>query len=239
MSTREPDELGAWPGLRLSAPLTGGNRVAVFRGEIDGAAVIARRSDRSHAALEWELDLLEHLGRRGVRAPQILRTGDGQRQAGGWYVHRFLEGRTATDQDAPAPAEAVAQVHRVTAGWPQRPGFAAAGDLLTQLRGGDVDLSAMPDHLVRRIRAAWSAATATGRAVVHGDLGPGNAIIGPDGRATLIDWDEARVDDPGFDVGTSQQWRTARLAWEIATCWVTEPEYAHGLVGSFLAQQAE
>jgi hypothetical protein len=53
----------------------------------------------------------------------------------------------------------------------------------------------------------------------------------------LLDWDEARTDVPWFDFAMPedvdvpapvdrQTLVTAGVAWEAATCWVPEPEYA-------------
>ena len=92
----------------------------------------------------------------------------------------------------------------------------------------------MPPELVAVVRAAWSALPAAEHCVVHGDAGPGNAIITQDGGCVLIDWDEARVDNPAFDTGYDPAARRAQLAWEIATCWVAEPRYAKSLVPEFL-----
>jgi Ser/Thr protein kinase RdoA (MazF antagonist) len=65
--------------------------------------------------------------------------------------------------------------------------------------------------------------------VVHGDPGRENVrIVG--GRAILLDWDEARVDLPAFDLavlpGADEAIVQAAHAWEAATCWRAEPEYA-------------
>jgi hypothetical protein len=55
---------------------------------------------------------------------------------------------------------------------------------------------------------------------------------------TLLDWDEARVDVPWFDLAfvppavvtdipvPFDVLAVAGLAWETATCWLPEPEYA-------------
>lgn len=55
-----------------------------------------------------------------------------------------------------------------------------------------------------------------------------------------IDWDESRVDLPWFDFAhlplavpvpapaPREQLITAGVAWEVATCWVPEPNYAAG-----------
>ena len=77
--------------------------------------------------------------------------------------------------------------------------------------------------------------------VVHGDMGPGAVLVDGD-QISLIDWDESRRDVPAFDLAAlppAQRPRTgvyarvddrvldaAALAWETATCWVVEPDYA-------------
>jgi aminoglycoside phosphotransferase (APT) family kinase protein len=128
-------------------------------------------------------------------------------------------------------------VHTVTIGWPQRPGFASARQLLIQDRGGDVDLTAMPQPVVNLIRRAWLPVLNELECAIHGDLGAGNVLVNDDHTA-LIDWDEARVDVPAFDyahlppeitlpvAGRRTDIVTAGVAWETATCWVTEPDYA-------------
>ena len=112
-------------------------------------------------------------------------------------------------------------------------------------RGADVDLSAMPGDAVALVRECWQpllqAAGQQERCVVHGDLGPGAMLIAGD-RVGIIDWDEARVDVPAFDLAAlhaaagpglvrvpglgDQQLADAALAWEAATCWSVEPAYA-------------
>lgn len=50
----------------------------------------------------------------------------------------------------------------------------------------------------------------------------------------LIDWDEARVDDPLFDLKVTEAEELAALAWEIAVCWKPEPAYARALAEQLL-----
>lgn len=129
------------------------------------------------------------------------------------------------------------RAHELTAGWPQRPGFASSRDLLSTGRGGDVDLTALPADDAALVRAAWRPFAAGPTCAIHGDVGGGNVLI-HEGRAALIDWDEARVDVPAFDyahlpsdvdvpVPVERATLTrAGVAWEAATCWLAEPEYA-------------
>lgn len=149
----------------------------------------------------------------------------------------YIPGEALDDKDDPRLLKALEALHIATTGWPQRPGSRGAHDLLTCDRGGDIDLSSMPMQLVDRIRAAWSGLQmGSNHCVVHGDAGPGNAVLTRDGRCVLIDFDEARVDHPIFDTGATPAARRAQLAWEIATCWHAEPHYAQSLVPSFMAQ---
>ena len=149
----------------------------------------------------------------------------------------YIPSAVLEDKDDPRPVKTLEALHAATAGWSQRPGSLGAHDLLTHDRGGDIDLSSMPTQLVDQIRTAWSALPIrSDHCVVHGDAGPGNAILTRDGRCVLIDFDEARVDHPAFDTGTTPTAQRAQLAWEIATCWHAEPRYAQSLVPSFLTQ---
>lgn len=154
---------------------------------------MVRRSGRSGAALDWELDLLTHLAAHGLRVPDVVPTDDGRAHDDGVMVQRFLPGTPPTS----------------TADW-----------LLV---------------------VAWRPLADGATCAIHGDVGGGNVLI-HDGTAALIDWDESRIDIPALDyahlpseVGAhlppevSAGPRTltrAGVAWEAATCWVAEPEYA-------------
>ncbi|MCD2104416.1 phosphotransferase [Rhodococcus erythropolis] len=94
------------------------------------------------------------------------------------------------------------------------------------------DVHPIGRHEVPAVRDAWRSALGSGRVgVVNGDCGPRNAIVDTRGRCVLIDWDEARVDDPLFDLPSDELEQRAAWAWEIATCWSTEPVYAKSLIG--------
>lgn len=73
------------------------------------------------------------------------------------------------------------------------------------------------------------------RCVIHGDPVGANALITPEGNCVLIDWDEARVDDPLFDLKLTEGEERAALAWEIVVCWKPEPSYARELAEQMLA----
>ncbi|MBM7083816.1 phosphotransferase [Micromonospora sp. WMMD734] len=230
--------LAAWAGVKLVRPLPGGHRNEVLLAERAGVPLVVRRSVRPRAALEWELDLLDHLRGCGVAVPEPVPADDGRRHVDGVLVTGFVPGRYPADPtDWRRVADQLAVLHAATTGWPQRPGFAASGALLAADRGGDVRLDAMPAPVARMVRAAWLPVQHGPRCVVHGDVGPTNVLV--DGsRVTLLDWDEARVDVPWFDYaflpdGVPTPWpggraslHAAGLAWETATCWRAEPVYA-------------
>ena len=204
--------LEAWGPVRRVRSLGGGNRNEVVEVELAGRRLVARRSRRPAASLDWEISLLEHLARSGVRVPAVAAT--------------------------------LRRVHELTRGWPQRPGSASTRALLTDDRGGDVDLSVMPVEAVAACRQAWAALAGTPEAVVHGDPGPANIRITDEGIG-LLDWDEARVDAtdldlaelPGADLPADRLAvaRTAATAWEAANGWTVEPSYARRQLAMLLA----
>ncbi len=228
-------ELSAWGSPRVLARLGGGHRNEVFRVAGD---LVARRSRRSVAALDWELDLLAHVAGHGFAVAEVVPAHDGRRHVDGVVVQRWLPGHAPAPDDWPLVAGELHRLHTLLAGWPQRPGFRSTRDLLTADRGGDVDLTAMPEAAVTACRAAWSALTGP-ETVVHGDPCAANLRIEA-GRVGFLDWDEARVDHPWLDLGdlpTSTLPPTAKAAvdaWEAANAWRTEPDYARDRLAALL-----
>jgi Ser/Thr protein kinase RdoA (MazF antagonist) len=227
--------LALWGRAEVIGPLGGGNRNTVLEIRIGRRRLAARKSRRSHASLDWEIALLDHLADHGLRVPVAVPALDGRRHIDGVVVQTWLEGTPPDDGDWPAVAAALRDLHALTAGWPQRPGFASTRDLLTASGGGDIDLSQMPADAVTACRRAWTALAGTPEAVVHGDPGPANIRIADAGPG-LLDWDEARVDHTDLDLaelpGTHlppQRLAAARIAataWEAASGWIIEPSYA-------------
>jgi Ser/Thr protein kinase RdoA (MazF antagonist) len=233
--------LAAWGQPRVVGPLGGGNRNTVLELRHRGQRLVARRSRRSPASLDWELALLDHLARHGLRVPEPVPALDGRRHVDGVVVLTWLDGTPPGPGDWPAVAAALLRLHELTAGWPQRPGFASTRDLLTAERGGDVDLTRMPADAVADCRRAWARLAGTPQAVVHGDAGAANIRITRAG-AGLLDWDEARVDATDLDLaelppgslpepsrlppGRLETARVAVTAWEAANGWLVEPAYA-------------
>lgn len=227
----------AWPGLTPVRRLAGGARNAVWLAQLANRTVVIRRSTRPQAALEWEFDLLRHLDRNGIAVPLPIQTADGRDHVDGVHVIDHIDGAPPkSTADWHAVVATLKRLHECTTGWPQRPTFAGSTELMTTARGGDVRLDLMDDPTVEVIRAAWLPLADGPVCVVHGDIGTGNLLINE--RVHIIDWDESRVDSGWFDHAhipdtvpvpvpvDRETLRTAGLAWEVATCWGVEPDYA-------------
>ncbi|MGI9006392.1 MAG: phosphotransferase enzyme family protein [Streptosporangiaceae bacterium] len=226
--------LAAWGQPEVTGLLSGGNRNTVLEIQLGPRRLVARRSRRTPASLDWEADLLEHLASHGLRVPAVVPSLDGHRHVSGLMVQTWLDGRPPGAADWRAVAAFLRHLHQLTTGWPQRPGFASTRELLTADCGGDVDLTRMPADAVADCRLAWSRLSGA-EAVVHGDPGPANIRISDAGPG-LLDWDEARVDRtdldlaqlPGSDLPPSRlpAAQAAVTAWEAANGWIIEPPYA-------------
>jgi aminoglycoside phosphotransferase (APT) family kinase protein len=127
-------------------------------------------------------------------------------------------------------ADTLRHLHRLTQGWPQRPGWRSSTDLLHAETGTKIDLGAMPSEGVARCRAAWERLAGRRTCVIHGDSNNlGNIRVTAD-RVGLIDWDESHVDVPDLDlvlphnaadldVDEYDIAAQASAAWEAAVCW--------------------
>ncbi len=212
-------------------PLTGGVGVnEVWSVRVDGRVAVGRLGRRGDADLAWETDLLRHLDRAGMAVPVPIPTADGRYFADGLVVMTYVEGRSPeTEADWRRVADTLRRLHRLTDGWPQRPGWRSSTDLLHVETGTRVDLGVMPPEGVVRCRAAWARLTGRTRSVVHGDPNLGNVRMTAD-RVALIDWDESHVDVPDLDLALPHNAAgldddaydiaaQARAAWEAAVCW--------------------
>ena len=226
------EALGLWgaDAVRIE-PLAGGSSNDVWSVRVGGKLAVGRLGKRSDADLAWEAELLQHLDREGLTVPVPIPTMDGRLFADGLMVITFMEGGPPrTKADWRRVAETLRELHRLTQGWPQRPGWRSSTDLLDAETGTRIDLAAMPPEAVVRCRAAWARLVGRERCVVHGNPNnPGNVRITA-GRVALIDWDEAHVDVPDLDlvlphngadlVGEAYDIAAqASSAWEAAVCW--------------------
>ncbi len=231
-----------WEALRLWGEgavrlerLAGGVANDVWSVRVSGKLAVGRLGTRSDADLAWEAELLQHLDRAGLTVPVPIPTADGRLFADGLTVMPYLEGGPpATEGDWRRVAGTLRELHRLTQGWPQRPGWRSSSDLLHAETGTKIDLTAMPPEAVARCRVAWARLEGRPTCVVHGDPNSRNIRMTED-RVALIDWDEAHVDVPdldlvlphnaaGLDGDTHDIASQASAAWEAAVCW--DGEYA-------------
>ena len=219
-------------------PLTGGVANDVWSVRVNGQHAVGRLGTRSDADLKWETGLLRYLDREGLTVPVPIPSADGRLFADGLVVMTYVEGGPPeTRADWRRVADALGQLHGLTQGWPQRPGWRSSTDLLHAETGTKVDLGAMPAEGVARCRAAWARLTGRQTCVVHGDCdNPGNVRVTAN-RVALIDWDESHVDVPDLDLvlpynaadlddAVYDIAAQASAAWEAAVCW--DDAYAVG-----------
>jgi Ser/Thr protein kinase RdoA (MazF antagonist) len=230
------EELQQWgDDVARVEPLTGGVANDVWSVRVNGQGAVGRLGSRSDADLAWETELLRHLDRQGLTVPVPIPTTAGRDFADGLVVMTYMEGGPPeTEADWRRVADTLRQLHRLTQGWPQRPGWRSSTDLLHAESGTKIDLGEMPAEGVVRCRAAWARLTGRPRCVVHGNPSPGNIRMTAD-RVALIDWDESHVDVPdldlvlpynaaGLDGDANDIAAQASAAWEAAVCW--DDEYA-------------
>jgi Ser/Thr protein kinase RdoA (MazF antagonist) len=216
-------------------PLAGGVANEVWSLRVKGRLAVGRLGARSDADLAWETGLLQHLDREGLTVPKPIPTTDDRLFVDGLVVMTYVEGEPPeTEADWRRVADILRQLHGLTQGWPQRPGWRSSTDLLHAETGTKVDLGAMPPEGVARCRAAWARFIGRESCVVHGDPNPRNVRLTAD-RVALIEWDEAHVDVPDLDLvlphnaaglsdGAYDIAAQASAAWEAAVCW--KDEYA-------------
>ena len=230
--------LGQWgeDAVRIE-PLTGGVANDVWSVRIDGRLAVGRLGTRSDADLAWEAELLRHLDREGLAVPVPISTTDGRLFVDGLMVMKFMEGRPPeTEADWRRVAETLRRLHRLTQGWPQRPGWRSSTDLLHAKTGTRINLGAMPPEGVARCRAAWARLVGLATCVIHGNPNSAGNVRMTADRVALIDWDESHVDVPDLDLvlpynaaslddGAHDIASQASAAWEAAVCW--DDAHAH------------
>jgi Ser/Thr protein kinase RdoA (MazF antagonist) len=210
--------------------LTGGVANEVWSVQIGGRLAVARLGNRSDLDLAWEAGLLQHLDRNGMAVPMPIPTMEGRLFVDGLVVMQYLEGRPPeTEGDWRRVADTLRQLHQLTRGWPQRPGWRSSTDLLEFDQGTRIDLTRMPGEGVARCRAAWTRLAGRETCVIHGDANPRNILVTAE-QVALIDWDEAHIDVPDLDLELPYNaagldplsWdiaHQASAAWEAAICW--------------------
>lgn len=169
----------------------------------------------SGGGLEVEAAVTVILRQSGVPAVPVLQVGDdGDAQ---WSLTGFAEGPSlrAVDDDEGAVTDALPLlahhlrgVHAIPAsGWGLLAGPGAAGtraswaDYLLLRLEEHLALAAIDDSTADRVREVLERVARLDpgpAALLHGDVGPHNTILGDDLR--LIDWEDALAGDPAFDV---------------------------------------
>ena len=152
-------------------PLAGGVANDVWSVRVNGRLAVGRLGARSDADLAWETALLERLDRAGLTVPEPIPTTDGRLFADGVVVMTYIEGGPPeTEADWRRVADTLRQLHRLTPGWPQRPGWRSSTDLLhaeTHVDVPDLDLvlpynaAGLDDvayDIAAQASAAWEAA---------------------------------------------------------------------------------
>jgi Ser/Thr protein kinase RdoA (MazF antagonist) len=222
-------------------PLGGGGVNEVWSVRVDGRLAVGRLNDRSDADLAWETALLQHLDREGLSVPVPIATTSGGLFADGLVVMSYVQGEPPeTEADWRRVTDLLRQLHRLTQGWPQRPGWRSSTDLLHAETGTKIDLGAMPPEGVARCRAAWARLAGRQTCVIHSDPTPGNIRMTAD-RVGIIDWDESHVDAADLDLllphnaadlsdGAHDIAAQAFAAWDAARCW------GHEFAGEQLAK---
>jgi Ser/Thr protein kinase RdoA (MazF antagonist) len=139
------DSLKQWgDDVTLIERLAGGVANDVWSVRLHGQLAVARLGVRSDADLAWETELLVRLDREGMTVPVPVSTTDGQLFADGVVVMTYVGGGPPeTEADWRRVAHTLRQLHRLTAGWPQRPGWRSSTDLLHAETGTKIDLGAI------------------------------------------------------------------------------------------------
>jgi Ser/Thr protein kinase RdoA (MazF antagonist) len=215
--------------------LAGGVANDVWSVRVRGQLAVGRLGTRGDADLAWEAELLQHLDREGLTVPLPIPTRDGRLFVDGLMVMTYMDGGPPeTAADWRRVADTLRELHRMTEGWPQRPGWRSSTELVHAETGTRINLAAMPAEAVARCRAAWARLIGRQPCVVHGDPNPRNIRMTAD-RVAMIDWDESHVDVPALDLvlphnAAGLEGREhdiaaqASAAWEAAVCW--DDEYA-------------
>ena len=226
-----------WGPLTLVDQITEGSRNEVWRGSLGGRVVSIRRSRRPSASLDWELDLIDHLGHLGFRVPSIIPTLDGRRHLDGVVVQHWLDGRPPdSERDWHLVAITLRKLHAATTGHAQRPSCLGVSELLRTSVSLDADLASLPDDVAELVLSIFATVAHLPLSVIHGDPMASNVRIDHEGAVGLLDFDESRVDVAWHDLSNlgvqvledDEHAHALRLsdAWEAANGWVIEPEYA-------------
>ena len=173
-----------------------------------------------------------HLDREGMTVPVPIPTRDGRTFVDGLVVMTYVEGSPPeTEADWRRVAETFRQLHRLTHGWPQRPGWRSSVDFLDVDTGTRIDLGAMPPRASLDAGRLGRGSLDVRRCVVHGDPNPrqhphdrGSSRADRLGRIArrcsrprlVLPYNAADLDDDTHSVA-AQAW----AAWDAALCFTS------------------
>ncbi len=184
-----------WSGLRLVERLTGGHRNEVWSGMIGDTPVAVRRSGRSPASLQWELELLVELARRGFHVAEPIATSGGSLMHDGIVVQRWVDGREpSSDADWTLVAAELVRLHDDCRDADQRPDCCVVSELVTHRQSVDADLDQVPSETAALLIDIFEEFVDVPISLIHGDPNASNIRIDDHDRVWLLDWDESRVD---------------------------------------------
>ena len=202
--------------LRALEGVPAGSVNSNFALDVGGRRVFLRvYEEQAHAGAEGETAMLERLARAGVQTPSPLRRADGALvsvvRGKPAALFPWVEGHMrcqsgVTVDDARRVGEALARMHRASAGERRGPGRFRFEDLLDRLTrieaSGHPEFSPMVPSLrasLERAHAERDPALSTG--VVHGDLFRDNVLWGAGGGiVALLDFESAFDGKHAFDL---------------------------------------
>lgn len=190
----------------------------VFSASTDGAEVILKIADPG--GLTAEAAVCDLVRQRGVPAPEVLALEPGGEGIGAYLIMRHVGGEPVepTDPLLEAVGGHLRVVHEVELpgfGWLGRHGAELVGAASRWAQWWDEDLAGLapvvnagllPGELVGQVESAMARHSDVLEGVVegrllHGDVHPRH-IYAQAGRLTgIIDWGDASVGDPLFDLG--------------------------------------
>jgi Ser/Thr protein kinase RdoA (MazF antagonist) len=224
--SQDPDGAGIAPALRdafgfddvvIGERLQGGYANDLFRVVADGRDLVLRIKHPPVVAedIAWEHRLVRLLSERLPEVDAPLRARDGATVVGvgdrvGWLLP-FVDGApadVAQEEERAAAAGALGRLHRAGAGLalPHRPRLRPLPELAwpplripAELRDWRATIAS-----ARTWAISYVAMLADHRALpvtlVHGDYFPGNVLVTDRGVSGIIDWEEAHLDWPIWDL---------------------------------------
>ena len=199
--------------LQTIVPVQPGTAAQVWRmTTADGAFLVRTLAGRDQGDREWAI--FRHLAGQGfTQIPAILPTADGTPSAeldGVWYqLQRYCPG-APPDPGQPgiprAMARLAAQLEHALSSCPTVRFPAEHFDLAkvwTQARQSwsQLSLPLSPEDADWAVEQCLQI-TDRDAQVIHGDLGPWNLLFTPDRELLVIDFGQARMGDPYFDVAS-------------------------------------